>query len=99
MRPALTTLALALLLLSAASPAVEAVAGCLELCQDESPGQGQCSTDACCSCCVHSGPLFGSLPVPEPTLDLIGSAILPESRPAPPGLTLDILHVPKLSAS
>jgi len=99
MRSAVTTLALALLLLSAASPAIEAVAGCLELCQDESPGQSQCSTDACCSCCVHAGPLFASLPVPEPTLDLIGATTLPDPVPAPADRTLDILHVPKLSAS
>ena len=94
-----TTLALALLLLTVASPAIEAVAGCLELCQDETPGQSQCSTDACCSCCVHAGPLFASLPVPEPTLDLAGATVLPDPRRAPTGLSFDILHVPKLSAS
>jgi hypothetical protein len=99
MRPAVTTLALALVLLSAASPAIEAVAGCLELCQDENPGQSQCSTDACCSCCVHAGPLFASLPVPEPTLELIGATIPADPRAARSGRTFDILHVPKLSAS
>ena len=99
MRPAVTTLALVLLLLSAASPAVEAVAGCLEPCQDESPGQGQCSTDACCSCCVHGGPLFASLPLPEPILDLTGETTLPDPGSVAPGRSRDILHVPKPSAA
>ena len=99
MRSALAALSLALLLLSAASPAIEAVAGCLELCQDESPGQTQCSTDACCSCCVHAGPLFASLPLPEPTLDLVGETALPDAGSPAPGRVLDILHVPRLSAT
>lgn len=99
MRSSVATLALALLCLTAASPAIEAVAGCLELCQDETAGQDQCSTDACCSCCVHAGPLFAPLPLPSPTLDLLGSATPAESPRVSPGRSSDILHVPKLAAS
>jgi hypothetical protein len=99
MRSLVTILALALLLLTVASPAIEALAGCLEFCPDETPGQGQCSNDDCCSCCVHAGPLFASLPLPVPTLELTGSAVQPDAPPAPPACSSDILHVPKLSAS
>ena len=99
MRSRVAVLALALLLLTVASPAIEAITGCLELCPDETPGQSRCSSDACCSCCVHAGPLFASLPVPAPTLDLVGSANPPDAPPAPIARSSDILHVPKLSAS
>lgn len=99
MRSPVTALALVLLLLTVASPAIEAVAGCLEPCQDETPGQSQCSYDACCSCCVHAGPLFAALPLPFPTLELVGSATPPEPPRMPVGRSSDILHVPKLSAS
>ena len=99
MRSRLAVLALALLVLTVASPAIEIVAGCLEACPDEAPGQDRCSDDACCSCCVHAGPLFVTLPLPDPGLELSGSAD-PARLPAPPvPRSSDILHVPKLSAS
>jgi hypothetical protein len=95
MRRPLAVLALALLALSVASPGIEAVAGCLELCPDETPGQDQCSSDACCSCCVHSGPLFASRPPPATRLALAGSTAPPAPAAPPPARSSDILHVPK----
>lgn len=99
MRSPVTALALALLILTAASPAVEAIADCLESCPDEAPGQAPCSDDTCCSCCVHAGPLFASVPLPAHTLDLAGPATPPEPPPVPLDRSSDILHVPKLSAA
>jgi hypothetical protein len=99
MRSPAAVLALALLMLTVASPGIEAIAGCLELCPDKTPGQDECSNDACCSCCVHSGPLFASLPLPAPTLELAGFATPPDEPTAPPDRSSDILHVPKLSAA
>lgn len=99
MRSPAVLLALALLLLTVASPGMEAIAGCLEACPDETPEQRTCSNDVCCSCCVHSGPLFASLPVPAPPLDRAGSALHPDAPSVPPGRPSGILHVPKLSAT
>jgi hypothetical protein len=95
MRSRLAVLALALLVLTVASPGIEAVAGCLDLCPDETPGQDQCSNDACCSCCFHSGPLFVTMPVPAPSLDPTGAITPPEATPMPPARSSDIQHVPK----
>jgi hypothetical protein len=97
MRSRVTLLALMLVFATAMSPAVEVVAGCLEQCADETPGQEQCSRDACCSCCVHAGPMFASLPSPVPSLTATGAAVLPGPTATPPGRGLGILHVPKLS--
>lgn len=99
MRAPLAVLALGLLLLTILAPAIEVIGGCLELCPDETPGQGQCSSDACCSCCVHGGPLFAALPLPAPALERAGSTALPDPPSAPPARSSDILHVPKLSAA
>jgi hypothetical protein len=97
MRRPLALLGLLLVLLAAASPAVEAMAGCLEPCPDEA--QGQCAGDLCCSCCVHVGPLFAPLDLPSPSLDLTGPAMGLRSSGVPPARSSDILHVPKLSAA
>jgi hypothetical protein len=99
MRTRLAILALVLLSLTVSAPAIEPVAGCLELCADESPGQDQCSSDACCSCCIHSGPLFTSLPAPATTLVPAGVLDPPTPVRVPPVLCADILHVPKLTSS
>src|SRR5262245_28930910 len=95
MRSRVAVLALGLLMLTAMSPAIEAIAGCFELCPDETAGPDSCSADACCSCCVHSGPLFASLPIPEPDLRLSGETSPPDALPEPPPRCFDILHVPK----
>jgi len=99
MRSPVAVLALALLLLAVASPVMEAIACCPDLCPDETPGPDRCASDACCSCCPHAGPLFASLPSPAPTLDRAGPATPPEAPPVPLGGSADILHVPKLSAA
>lgn len=99
MRSTVAVLALALVMLTVASPGMEAVAGCLEPCAEETPDQGTCSDDVCCSCCVHAGPLFTPLPLPESPLALSGSATPPDVPPVPPGRPSGILHVPKLSAA
>ena len=95
MRRPLAVLALALLALTFASTGIEAVAGCLEACPDEASGQDQCPDDVCCSCCVHSGPLFTSLPLPAPRLALAGRAAPLAPAATPPARSSDILHVPK----
>jgi hypothetical protein len=97
MRPSIAVLGLALVLLALASPGLESIAGCLEPCPDET--QGQCASDVCCSCCVHTGPLFASLAAPSPLLGPTGRANPQEGAAVPPGRSSDILHVPKLSAA
>jgi hypothetical protein len=99
MRTLVAVLALAFVLLTVLAPAIEAIGGCLELCPDESPVQDQCSRDACCSCCVHSGPLFATLPLPSLTLELAGSTAPPDPPSLPLARSADILHVPRLSAA
>jgi hypothetical protein len=99
MRSPVAVLALALLILTVASPAIEAVAGCLTSCPEEAPGPGPCSSDTCCSCCVHAGPLFASLSLPAHTLDRAGLGTPPEAPPVPLDRSSDILHVPKPSAA
>jgi hypothetical protein len=94
-RTLLACLALTLLVLSVAGAGVEALAGCDEPCTDEAPGQSQCSKDVCCSCCVHSGPLTASLPLPVPVLVAAGPAGGFDSALMPPGRVSKILHVPK----
>lgn len=99
MRSRVAVLALGLLFLTVASPAIEVVAGCLEVCPDEGQGQDRCSSDACCSCCVHAGLLFVALPVPAVSLEHSGSAN-PAALPCAPSVrSSDILHVPKLPAA
>ena len=95
MRTLVAGLALALLLLSVGGAGVEAIAGCAEPCADESPGQSQCAKDVCCSCCVHSGPLSASLPLPVPVLTAAGAAGELDASRIPPGRISEILHVPK----
>lgn len=99
MRSRVAVLALALLVLTVAAPAIEVAAGCLVACPDEAADQGRCSDDACCSCCLHGGPLCTALPPPAVGLERSGSArpaVLPSAPIARPS---DILHVPKLSAA
>jgi hypothetical protein len=95
MRTLVACLALALIFLSAAGAGVEALAGCDEPCSNEAPGQSQCAKDVCCSCCVHSGPLSASLPLPAPILAAAGPAGAFDSALVPPGRIFEILHVPK----
>lgn len=99
MRRLAVLFALALVVLAVLSPGVEALAGCLDVCPDESPSQEECSSDLCCSCCLHPGPLFAALAAPEPAFDRIGSATALPAVPLPPGPAADILHVPKPSAA
>jgi hypothetical protein len=91
----IAVLALALLTLTVASPGIEAIAGCLELCPDETPEQDVCSNDACCSCCIHAGSLFAARPLPAHGLDRTGAAPPAHVVSVPPALSSRILHVPK----
>jgi hypothetical protein len=95
MRSRVALLALVLLALTVASPALEAVAGCLEPCPDETPGQDACPADACCSCCVHTGPLSSPVTIPQPRLEPLGATHPPAAASAPSTEAFDILHVPK----
>jgi hypothetical protein len=95
MRSPIAVLALVLLALTATSPGIEALAGCLELCPEGTQDVGDCSPDACCSCCVHAGPLSASLPLRVPILDPTGSPPPTDSVPAPPARSSEIPHVPK----
>jgi hypothetical protein len=89
-RRSLFVLMLGLCLFAAAGPLVEA-ADCEQVCADDQ----DCSTDACCSCCVH-------FRVDPPRAGGVASCAL-ESRPVVPGSQparlapdpREVLHVPK----
>jgi hypothetical protein len=89
-RRTLFVLMLGLCLFAAAGPLVEA-ADCAQVCADDQ----ECSTDVCCSCCVHfrvAPPRAGGL-VPSA---VEGRPVVPGSQPA--RLAPDpreVLHVPK----
>jgi hypothetical protein len=95
MRSSIAVLALLLLTLTVASAGIEAIAGCLELCPDETAEQDVCSSDACCSCCIHAGSLFAALALPAYRLDRIGAAPPAHVVSVPPAHSSRILHVPK----
>lgn len=87
-------IALALVLLVAASAAAAGLEWCADDCAGDGP-DGACALEACCSCCVHSRvdpPLALSLGSEAPRGELLPSAGGP--APAPPD-PRDILHVPK----
>jgi hypothetical protein len=94
MRLAILLLGLALLAVSALAPALEAFAPCPEQCVDEGPAS-ECTTDQCCSCCVHlrlieSDHTAQAEPLSPSSRIRATSSHLPLA--ADPG---EILHIPK----
>jgi hypothetical protein len=88
-------LALALLCLTVASPGIEAVAGCVVPCADEAAGPEDCASDACCSCCLHAGPLSAALPAGLALPERADRSGLPRAGAPRPAAPFEILHVPK----
>src|SRR5262245_24453295 len=99
MRSRSALFAVALLLLTVAAPGIEGCFGALAAGPAESPDQRTCSDEVCCSCCVHVGPLFVSLPIPAPPDDRVGTSVRPHELSLPADPPSRILHVPKLSAA
>ena len=93
MRHAVLLLGLLLMVFATASPLVEAAVSCTQECPNDDP-PGGCSSDSCCSCCVH----FRTEPPTSPDrIDLrravaaVEPAVPRACSPSP----RDILHVPK----
>jgi len=93
MRRAVLVMTVGLLLVGALAPAIEALNGCVQPCQDDV--DGRCTRDVCCSCCLHTGPAaLGSAADAAPGLQS------DHTIPGPAGRVLsadprDLLHVPK----
>lgn len=94
MRRSLVTMGLVLLALAALAPAVEALVPCPEPCVDE--GQdGQCASEQCCSCCVHSRSVKPDRTVPADPLAPWSDVVATPAAHPPAADPRDILHVPK----
>jgi hypothetical protein len=94
MRRVLLLLGVALLALGAVTPVLEAVVPCAEPCLDETE-DGQCASDQCCSCCVHSRLVTADRSVPaDPLAPACPMATAPTRLPGPAD-PREILHVPK----
>ena len=97
MRRALLVVALAVLAMGTLVPFVEALSPCEERCLGGGPGN-DCSSDQCCSCCVHSRFMNGR-PTGE-TEPLSPSSRIISAPPAVPSPAdpREILHIPKTAA-
>jgi hypothetical protein len=96
MHRGVVVLVLGLLLLGASAPGLEALSGCPQTCEDDDV-DSRCTQDACCSCCLHTGPAMVGAPTLQPPLRHSAPADLRTPVPVPSADPRDLLHVPKAS--